>query len=449
MWLGHLWRSEPAPLSQRSRSENGGNLKPSEFSRIFPHIDIAGDQYDEEDETDEESEQEEPEIESAANQELEDAASQSETDTPGENELVEEDEQVVFVEETKHQIFAKTFVEQLLYSTEPIEYPPTSPTGVAIVYDVSVWTTPKAAFADVQYSTGSPGGSQVAHCVLLNVQTKKETRTCQGIKMCEYVADEIKEMSHMAVDPESPVMAPILAIMDLLHHSEETANYDTKKSKCCPFVDGDGISCTGKPIIKPMSQDMPAQLAGLITARKFLGCSQWAPHQNHYYHFIKPELDMEYLERLIPTQYQPPAQRVTTAVAPCKTIMSVSSKQRTCLDLHKLDDGDFIEAKMVRKHCPVKFIKVTPIDEDGCPYLILISTGVHNHPPPPPSKLPTNIRKQIEDSLAGVNSNMLKARNLIGGKFLQTLFGRGTDTLAAHVHPALNDFDVTRRLINA
>ncbi|KAI9103870.1 hypothetical protein DFS34DRAFT_668139 [Phlyctochytrium arcticum] len=413
---------------------------------------MAGDQYDEEDqlpevtklnkdETDDENEQEEPEIESVANQELEDAASQSQTDTPGENELVEEDEQVVFAEETKHQIFAKTFVEQLLYSTEPIEYPPTSPTGVAIVYDVLVWTTPKAAFANVQYSTGSPGGSQVAHY-------QERNPNLPGYQNVEYVADEIKDMSHMAVDPESPVMAPILAIMDLLPHSEETAKYDTKKffaacrSKCCPFVVGDGISCTGKLIIKPMSQDMPAQLAGLITARKFLGCSQWAPHQNHYYHFIKPELDMEYLERLIPTQYQPPAQRVATAVAPCKTIMSVLSKQRTCLDLHKLDDGDFIEAKMVRKHCPVKFIEVTPIDEDGCPYLILISTGVHNHPPPPPSKLPTNIRKQIEDSLAGDNSNMLKARNLIGGKFLQTLFGRGTDTLAAHVHPALNDLDI-------
>ncbi|KAI9103398.1 hypothetical protein DFS34DRAFT_590926 [Phlyctochytrium arcticum] len=79
--------------------------------------------------------------------------------------------------EVKHMIFAKTFAEKVLYITEPV---------------------------------------------------KKQTRSCHGVKMCEYVSDNIRQMSHSSVDPNSPIFARILEVTDLLPHSADTAKYETK-----------------------------------------------------------------------------------------------------------------------------------------------------------------------------------------------------------------------------
>jgi hypothetical protein len=52
--------------------------------------------------------------------------------------------------------------------------------------------------------------------------------------------------------------------------------------------------------------------------------------------------------------------------------------------------------------CPVVFHILVPVNLTACPYLTFTSIGVHNHPPPPPNTLPT----QVVDSLVGVVRNM-------------------------------------------
>ncbi|GET67193.1 uncharacterized protein OCT59_000175 [Rhizophagus irregularis] len=54
----------------------------------------------------------------------------------------DEDEQVAFL--TKH-----LSVSEIIYSASPIEYPKTSPQGVATIFNISGWSNPMACFNDV------------------------------------------------------------------------------------------------------------------------------------------------------------------------------------------------------------------------------------------------------------------------------------------------------------
>ncbi|RIA79445.1 hypothetical protein C1645_840670 [Glomus cerebriforme] len=40
---------------------------------------------------------------------------------------------------------------------------------------------------------------------------------------------------------------------------------------------------------------------------------------------------------------------------------------------------------MIQRKCEVKYSKIVPIDTENCPYIILVSKGIHSHPPPPPN----------------------------------------------------------------
>src|ERR1044071_6403770 len=72
-------------------------------------------------------------------------------------------------------------------------------------------------------------------------------------------------------------------------------------------------------------------------------------------------------------------------------------------------DGSLI----IHKPCQVRFYCITPVDLEKCPYIVIISKGVHAHPPPPPIKIPINL---VEDLKSIMNDENLL--NLTVRKFL-------------------------------
>ncbi|CAB5385506.1 unnamed protein product [Rhizophagus irregularis] len=67
------------------------------------------------------------------------------------------------------------------------------------------------------------------------------------------------------------------------------------------------------------------------------------------------------------------------------------------------------------KECGVKYYKIVPADVESCPYIIIISKGIHAHLPPPPNHVPlyyTNkncYRKSYKNVLR--NSDMCASLN--------------------------------------
>lgn len=55
----------------------------------------------------------------------------------------------------------------------------------------------------IQYSLGKPsGGHAVTFCPFLGVKCKDEKKTCQGVKLCNITAPELRNTTHTIVDPE-------------------------------------------------------------------------------------------------------------------------------------------------------------------------------------------------------------------------------------------------------
>ena len=55
------------------------------------------------------------------------------------------------------------------------------------------------------------------------------------------------------------------------------------------------------------------------------------------------------------------------------------------------------QGSIVQKKCGVRYSKIVPIDIENCPYMILVSVGVHTHPPPPPNHVPITIRSRLQE----------------------------------------------------
>jgi hypothetical protein len=65
------------------------------------------------------------------------------------------------------------------------------------------------------------------------------------------------------------------------------------------------------------------------------------------------------------------------------------------------------QGSIIQKKCEVKYSKIVPIDINQCPYVILVSKGIHAHPPPPPSRVPTTIRSRLEDLIRHANTDTI------------------------------------------
>jgi len=63
------------------------------------------------------------------------------------------------------------------------------------------------------------------------------------------------------------------------------------------------------------------------------------------------------------------------------------------------------QGSIIQKKCGVKYTKIVPLDIEQCPYVILISRGVHSHPPPPPNRVPITIRSRLQDLIRQANDD--------------------------------------------
>ena len=63
------------------------------------------------------------------------------------------------------------------------------------------------------------------------------------------------------------------------------------------------------------------------------------------------------------------------------------------------------QGSIIQKSCGVKYSKLIPIDLEKCPYIILVSRGIHSHPPPPPSCVPISISTRLKDLINQANTD--------------------------------------------
>ncbi|CAB4413786.1 unnamed protein product [Rhizophagus irregularis] len=113
-------------------------------------------------------------------------------------------------EDTEIYITKHITVKTIIHSLVPIECPSTSERGIAIIYHIEGWENKEAAFSDIQYSMGRPGGQNDTTCSYFsNISANKKDQTCQGLKIYEFADLELKEIEYKSVDPDSDLRLKI------------------------------------------------------------------------------------------------------------------------------------------------------------------------------------------------------------------------------------------------
>src|SRR5690242_1657098 len=81
----------------------------------------------------------------------------------------------------------------------------------------------------------------------------------------------------------------------------------------------------------------------------------------------------------------------------------------------------------MRASCKVQFNIIIPVYVNECPYYTFTSEGVHTHPPPPLSRTPEALSKEIVSLIHRINDPSMT----VGMKVSQTRCGHVTNMLAS------------------
>ncbi|CAG8740913.1 3395_t:CDS:10, partial [Gigaspora margarita] len=129
------------------------------------------------------------------------------TDSPPEPEddsyeTMENEEREIMLSRANVEIVSK-----IKYRLEFEEYPETSKDGVACVYNVAGMDTEKALeifdLKNIQYAYKDGITRESVYCHFLKTKVYKETRTCRGIKICQFAAPELTTMTHTSREDDT------------------------------------------------------------------------------------------------------------------------------------------------------------------------------------------------------------------------------------------------------
>ncbi|PKB94907.1 hypothetical protein RhiirA5_386365 [Rhizophagus irregularis] len=344
---------------------------------------------------------------------LSDIETISDDETISEDEYSEKDEQNFNENEEPIAFFTKYLsVPEVIHSALPIEYPKTSPQGVATIFNITGWANPMACFNDIQYSNNGTGGSTtIQNCPYLGVSVKKDVRKCQGIKHCSFADPNFINEQHNEVDMESETFIKL---------NQHKYNNNKKVKTYIFYLAAKSTTCKYK-VNNQFCNDQAKLRKIIINGGEefFIGCDKWIRGEKwHRYIKVQEEIDLELLRDLFQGR-----------------------------DFPHVKDNQVVQGTIVERTCNVQFIKFIPYDLAACPYIALVCIGTHNHPPPPPECTPVGIRDELQTMIQNIitSDDSVTPRSIIAkNNSINATFDK--DTLS-EVHASLNNVDKLRTLV--
>ncbi|CAB4389887.1 unnamed protein product [Rhizophagus irregularis] len=201
----------------------------------------------------------------------------------------------------------------------------------------------------------------------------------------------------------------------------------------------DGVQCNGKPILKCLRRHDET-----VPPSYFIGCTGWRMNEKfHQFISIKENVDLNLLQQLLNRLYEG---ETDEPVNNCYSVFSNSTKRIYCPHLHR-SENTITQGKLMKKLSEVRFSKLIPVDIKSCPFVILISKGIHTHPPPPPNQVPVTIHTRLQELIHQANNDNadVTPTHIITGNLIKTYFGV---EYLSDIHASLNNTDRLRYYID-
>ncbi|KAJ6588090.1 hypothetical protein B0H19DRAFT_921880 [Mycena capillaripes] len=95
-------------------------------------------------------------------------------------------------------------------------------------------------------------------------------------------------------------------------------------------------------------------------------------------------------------------------LALCPVVSNFSTQKLNCPTEHRDSDNKLYQPQLVHLECRCRFRVYEPVEDYriACPFLLVISQGVHSHPIPLPEKTPPRIRGEIFKLLEGLGEDL-------------------------------------------
>ncbi|KAI2780986.1 hypothetical protein F4815DRAFT_468655 [Daldinia loculata] len=300
---------------------------------------------------------------------------------------------------TRHSIYAETFIPVPILP----DYPITSENGTCYIVN---WKDKdiggKHVLDPMQFCRAKFGATrQTSSAYLDGASVQRLEYKCTGAKVCEYLYPELLNMSYLEV-------------------TEELWNYQERfrtqaKETIDSYPDITGITfmrvhmsfMQHGTLCKPHTPECKLQIVKATETvsgvdRYYLQCVQRDRSQKHISipHWSR-QINRE-LNSSIPIMKQVLQGTANISYGGCGDVQQNSKRGRTCSFDHPQGKGN-----MVNRKCDCRYQVFIPEDLDIMPYILVVCTGRHTHPIPPPDKLPETLRQEIWELITKTGTSKL------------------------------------------
>ncbi|KAJ7580745.1 hypothetical protein C8J56DRAFT_1057692 [Mycena floridula] len=284
--------------------------------------------------------------------------------------------------------------------------------------------------------------------------------TGQGIKVCPFVDPALSNERHSAATRDSLklyLQAESYATNSPARDVLEKALYVTFHDTGCPFPvqyetyyspqeqeELDKVKMSPRKAKRGQHKELQGRCEGRIVVdytkngRLFLSrCQHYSPTSRK--HLVNYEAGnglyhTEYLTALIFGDEDYIQQNVV-------------SQKLNCPHAHRGTDSRMIMAEMVHKPCESKVTVYEPITSSLCNQILVVCRGIHDHPPPLPTKTPSCLRASLLSFLYSFKHHLadLTPRRLLRTPatriYLSTQLPEIHDATFVDLHPSLGNLD--------
>ncbi|KAJ7140269.1 hypothetical protein C8R43DRAFT_892789 [Mycena crocata] len=367
-----------------------------------------------------------------------------------------------------------------------IEYPETSSTGfIGHLFHMNssnteTWANP---IHNVAYSKGKPAGqTQAGKPVFVNVLKDAATgkpvpcvlkhSTCQGVKVCPYSDKDLLSLPHVSAmrsDVQDRLENDRLYRLQSSSPSKDvflhTVAYlaAVQKLGCNRPLNEQTFLTASEEEERQARELYLLQIQrgsripeGICDGRLVFDHDEGEKPYIWQDHFFDGEIgsgnyDVNYIEAVLTGDLEESERIERIAenqgygpLTECTTVANFSTQKMNCPVSHRDLNGALVQPLLDRLPCTAKFRVYEPISEvrASCPYVLIVTTGEHEHPVPLPLKTPPKIREKLMHLLEEVGDDLpdLTPRRFLRHPILKSFLKTQFPSL---ISPTLADWHVS------